>query len=200
MNLKNITLLQHLEVPPRSPVLPPQTTPWHQHQHQHALSSSSCLPASPSNFNRLQQLSGHRPLLSLRDAQKLWQRGPKIQTAPNNNTNWPHRDHKLSSETHRSELIRSEPRDLVEKKRSHDVMIVDNIATAQIQNLHPKSCPGFVLSKFSNLFVKICFLPALYSDCNVMDFHIYNHTTQVSIPSGLFQSRHFDRVWNNVEA
>lgn len=184
-------MLQHLEVPPRSPLQPPQTTPWH--PHQHALSSSSCLPASPSNFNRLQQLSGHRPPLSLRDTQKQRQGGPKIQTAQNNNTNRPHRDHKLSSERHRSEMIRSELRDLV-KKKSHDVMIVDNIATAQIQNLHPKSCSGFVLSKFNNLFVNICFLPALYFNCHVMDFHVYNHTTQVSISSGLFHSRHFHKV------
>lgn len=112
---KNITLLQHLEVPPCSPLQPPQTTSWH--PHQHALSSSSCPPASPSNFNRLQQLSGHRPPLSLRDTQKQWQGGPKIQTAQNNNTNWPHRYHKLSSERHISELIRSEPRDLVKKKK-----------------------------------------------------------------------------------
>lgn len=115
---KNITLLQHLEVPPCSPLLPPQMTPWH--PRQHALSCSSCLPASPSNFNRLQQLSGHRPLLSLRDTQKQWQGGPKIQTTQNNNTNWPHRDHKLSSERHRSELIRPEPHDLVKKSRCDD--------------------------------------------------------------------------------
>lgn len=54
---KNITLLQHLEVPPCSPLQPPQTTTsWH--PHQHALSSSSCPPASPSNLTDCNSWAG----------------------------------------------------------------------------------------------------------------------------------------------
>lgn len=95
--------------------------------------------------------------------------GPKIQTAQNNNTNWPHRDHKRSSERHRSEPIRTELRDLVEKRRKKKSWCDD--CGQYCNSLNPQFTPKVLVWI---CFVKICFLPALYSDCYVMDFHIYH--------------------------